>query len=164
MRYANMNFGQPYEVPYTHENVPTKGLWHYGNHGQLAFGLIKNEDQAIPQFANMGDEYEAGEEDRKILGEIMRQTCLLALDREPAKLFGAPNQLRAKMDAERGKVPEEIEKRVSGALDSADELVRIYFKEGRRTSPASGIRMIDEIIEKRKMALRKGVKAGQIRN
>ncbi|ATU47017.1 hypothetical protein [Salinibacter phage M31CR41-2] len=164
MRYANANFGKPYEVPYTHRNVPTRGMWHYGNHGQLAFGLIKNEGQAIPQFSNMGKDYETTEKDQEILSEIMRQSCLLALDREPQKFFAKPKELTARMRAARGRVSENDEQMIANALEEADELVYVYFKSGRQMSPASGIRMIDEIVQKRKTALSKGLQVGQIRN
>lgn len=163
MRYANVNRGKPYNLPYTYENVPTRGRWTYSNHAQLAFGLIKNSRQAIPQFSNLPDDYTPEGEDAELLGECMRQVVMLAVDREPHLFFAQPERLYANMQAQRGEVSEEIEDLVSGALDEADELVRLYFKEGRKRSPSSGVKMIDEIVEKRHRVMERSIEAAQFR-
>jgi len=169
MRFALHNPGKPYRIPFTHRNTPTKNRWTYSEHGRLAWALIVMQDSPIPSYTDLPDTEEEvlnmleDTEEQDILAESMRQATLLAIEREPTKLFADPEKLKAKLEAERGNFGEDVEKAVRKALGYADDLVEQYFKPGDDPDVSRGAQMIEEQVQKKKEGLCKAVHQRQLR-
>lgn len=151
--------GQAMNAPYTYKNTPAGAAWDYRAHAQLAFGLIMQEGETIPDFMKLispedGEKLTLSRAEKEQLGACIRRASLRALERESDKLFAQRQQEQGAMMMQAPQFSETQDDKAQKALDYADEIVPRYFR-GEQIRNTDGRKMIEQIIESRRRRKKK---------
>lgn len=127
-------------VPYTyHAETVTK--WDYVDHAMLGYAIVSADTLYDADFESI----DLGEHREYV--ECLRQSAVLAVNRNPTLFFASAAQKIARYMEEGEDTDPHVKARVSRALEQADEMVQAYFNEEEHLPEAEGRGLVKELIE-----------------